>query len=85
MSDQCGDIDKLLILCQTEKSLSNHEATSDNPRMFQDVRGIHAHSMQMTYQDSITEGFISLGNIIENWNVFVFMLSTTGLESYLRP
>lgn len=34
MSDQCRYVDELLIL----KSLSNHEATSDSPQMFQDVR-----------------------------------------------
>lgn len=55
MSDQCRDVDEPLILCQTEESLSNHEAASDSRQMFQDVRGDYILSMKMTYQDSIKE------------------------------
>lgn len=39
MSDQCQVEDEILILCQTEKSLSNHEATSVSEQMFQDAAG----------------------------------------------
>lgn len=67
MSDQCGDVDKFLILCQTEESLSNYMATSDSEQMFRvGGVGVYIHSMKMTYQDSITECFISPGNWIEN-------------------
>lgn len=87
MSDKCRDLGQSLLLHQTDKSLSNHQATANSEQMFQGCgRGVgvgYIHSMKMNCQHILKECFGRIGFKISMCLRFVLTIVFSEMELYL--